>query len=205
MASAAIPGSPWHSSVDALLWLHGAAPGARDALPRQLASRAGLPITMGGLISYRSGPVGPYREVFGAPVMLRGGPLLSHVAFMAVDSERSVAGGRGNWALPKELATFDGEPGLGGAVTARGDGWELRVTTTARARRFPLSLVLWADQVWDDGRARRFSVRMRGSARLASVAVEHGAIGPPGGWLAEGRHVAVLLSGEQDVSAPRDS
>src|SRR5204862_5861644 len=50
----AIPGPPWHSEVDALLWLHRALPAARAALPPQLAARAGLPITMGGLISYRT-------------------------------------------------------------------------------------------------------------------------------------------------------
>lgn len=200
----AIPRPPWHSEVDALLWLHRATPQAREALPAQLAPRAGLPVTMGGLISYRNGPVGPYGEVFGAPRMLRGGLLLSHVAFMAVDSERSVAGGRGNWALPKELAEFGGDPGMPGAVTARGSGWELMVTATARRRRFGLSLTLWAAQVFDDGETRRFSVRMRGSARLASVTVEHGAAGPPGAWLAEGRHMAVVLTGVQDVSPPRD-
>ena len=202
-ASPGIPAPPWHSKIDAVLWLHRAVPGARDALPAPLAARAGLPITMGGLISYRDGPVGPYGEVFGAPVMLRGTALLSHVAFMAVDSERSVAGGRGNWALPKELATFEGDPGLPGAVTARARDWELSVTTTARTRRFPLWLTLWAAQPRDDGSVRRFSVRMRGSARMATAAVEHGAPGPPARWLAEGHHQAVLLAGVQDVSPPR--
>lgn len=198
-----IPPAPWHSRVDALLWLHRAAPAARAVLPPALAARAGLPVTIGGLISYRDGPVGPYGEVFGAPLMLRGAPMLSHVPFMAVDSTASVAGGRGNWALPKELAEFDGDPGRPGAVTARGDGWELRVTTTARTRRLPLALRMLAAQVWADGEVRTFSVTLRGRARLARVEVEHLAGSPLADWLVEGRHLAVLLSGRQDVSRPR--
>jgi hypothetical protein len=186
--------------VDALLWLHPAARTARGLLPPQLAERAGMPVTIGGLISYRDGPVGPYGEVFGAPLMLRGAPLLSHVPFMAVDSAASVAGGRGNWALPKELADFDGDPGRPGAVTARGDGWGLRVTTTARARRLPMTMTIRAAQVWADGQVRTFSVRMRGRARLARVEVEHLTGSRLGDWLLEGRHLAVLLSGHQDVS-----
>ena len=57
--------------------------------------------------------------------MLRGAPLLTHVPFLGVDSEQSIAAGRGNWALPKVLAEFEGDPGLPGLVTVRGDGWEL--------------------------------------------------------------------------------
>jgi hypothetical protein len=195
-----IPPAPWRSSVDALLWLHPATRTARGLLPPQLATRAGMPVTIGGLISYRDGPVGPYREIFGAPVMLRGAPVLSHIPFMAVDSAASVAGGRGNWALPKELADFDGDPGRPGAVTARGDGWGLRITATARARRLPMTMTTRAAQVWPDGQVRTFSVRMRGRARLARVQVEHLAASPLGDWLVEGGHLAVLVSGRQDVS-----
>ena len=198
-----IPPAPWRSSVDALLWLHPATRAARGALPAQLAARAGIAVTIGGLISYREGPVGPYAEVFGAPVMLSGAPMLSHVAFMAVDSAASVAGGRGNWALPKELARFDGDPGRPGAVTARGDGWELRVTTTARARRLPFLVTMRAAQVWADGQVRTFAVRVRGRARLARVDVEHSVASPLADWLVEGRHLPVLASGRQDVSPAR--
>jgi hypothetical protein len=198
-----VPAAPWHSAIDALLWFHAATPAARAMLPEQLAARAGLPITIGGLISYRDGPVGPYGEVFGAPVMLRGGPLLSHVAFMAVDSELSLAGGRGNWALPKVLASFEGDPGRPGTVAASGDGWALRVTTTARRRHVPFWGVLTCAQVWQDGRVREFAVRMRGRARLARADVEHGDESSLTGWLAAGRHSAILISGTQDVSAPR--
>ena len=192
--------APWHSTVDGLLWLHRATSAA--TLPSQLATRAGLPITIGGLISYREGPVGPYGEIFGAPMMLRGGWLLSHVAFMAVDSSTSIAGGRGNWALPKELAHFDGDPGRPGVVTASGRDWEVRVTATPRPRRLPLAITTRAAQVWADGRVREFSVRIRGRAQLARVDVEHVVASPLADWLADGRHPAVLVAGKHDVSPP---
>jgi hypothetical protein len=200
-ASDSIPGAPWHSTVDALLWLHPATADARGVLPQGLASGPG--ITIGGLIAYRDGPVGPYNEVFGAPVMLRGAPLLSHVAFMAVDSQRSVAGGRRNWALPKVSATFGGDPGRPGPVVASGDGWALSVTTAARARRFPFAATFRCSQLWPDGEQREFSVRMRGRARLARAAVRHVSDSSLRGWLADGDHLAVLISGSQDVSGPR--
>jgi hypothetical protein len=105
--------------------------------------------------------------------MLRGAPPLSHVAFMAVDSDGSVAGGRHNWTLPKVLASFESDPGRPGRVSPSGDGWALSVTATARHRRFPFCGSFRCSQVWPDGRVRELSVRMRGRARLARVEVQH--------------------------------
>jgi hypothetical protein len=198
------PPAPWRSEVAALLWWHRATPAADDLLPPPLAPRGGLPVTIGGLISYRRGPVGPYREVFAAPVFLRRGPGRAHVAFMAVDSEASVAGGRGNWALPKELARFEGDPGTPGRVTARGHGWALAVTTRARGRALPAWGRLACAQVWPDGAVRAFAVTMRGRARLASVEVEHEPGSPLATWLRAGRHPAVVVFGVQVVTPARD-
>lgn len=198
-----IPAAPWHSAVDALLWVHAATPAARDALPQSLDARAGLAITIGGLIHYSDGPVGRYDEIFGAPLVLRAVPPLSHVAFMAVDSQLSVTGGRQNWALPKVPATFEGRAGWPGTVTAGGDGWELSVTATARARRFPFRAAFRCAQVWPDQTTREFTVRMRGRARVGGVEVTHRTRSPLADWLVEGRHQAILLHGTQDVSAAR--
>jgi hypothetical protein len=201
-----IPPAPWRSAVEAVLWWHRATPAARDRLPPALAGRAGLPITIGGLISYRDGPVGPYREVFGAPVMLRGGLALTHVAFMAVDSAPSVAGGRANWALPKELARFDGDAGRSGRVTARGDGWALAVSARSRARALPARGRFACAQVWPGGVVRTFTAGMRGRAWAGSVEVEHDdPASTLAGWLAAGRHPAVFVSGAQLVTPARDA
>jgi acetoacetate decarboxylase len=160
-----IPPAPWTSEIDAVLWPDG--------------------LALSGLIAYRDGPVGPYREVFTAPL----GPRGAEVTFMAVDSERSLAGGRGNWALPKEMARFASD---GVRTTVTGDGWTLGVTVRARPRAFPACGVFVCTQVWEDGAARSFGVAVRGRARLGSVELE-----------GRGRRPAVLVSGRQVVGRPR--
>ena len=200
---AVVPAAPWRSVVDAVLWVHPATPAARAALPPQLADRTGSAITIGGLIRYRDGPVGPYDEVFGAPLVLRAVPPLSHVAFMAVDSQLSALGGRQNWALPKVLATFEGRTGQPGTVVAAGDGWQMSVTATARRRRFPFFARFHCAQVWPDGATREFSVWMRGRARLGRVEISHPSPSPLAEWLVDGPHPAILVRGAQEVSAPR--
>jgi hypothetical protein len=69
----------------------------------------------GALISYADTPVGPYHEVIGMVIVRHGARLLVHVPFIAVDSPTSLVGGRVNWALPKTLADFTGEPRSGTA------------------------------------------------------------------------------------------
>jgi hypothetical protein len=200
---AEVPPAPWRSRVEAVLWWHRATPAARAALPAALAGRAGPPVTIGGMVAYREGPVGPYAEVFGAPLLLRGGPGLSHVAFMAVDSVPSRIGGRRNWALPKEIARFEGAVGAPGRATALGEGWALDVRTTVRARALPAWMRLAAAQVWPDGSVRAFTVTMRGRARLARASVRSAEPSALSEWLVAGPHPAVVVSGVQVVSAPR--
>ena len=160
-----IPAAPWRSEIDAVVWLDG--------------------LTLSGLIAYREGPVGPYREAFSASLTPRG----ARVTFMAVDSERSLAGGRANWALPKEMARFER---AAARTTVTGDGWTLAVTVRARRRSVPAYGVFVCSQVWPDGVARSFPVTVRGRARLGSVEL--------GG---RGRRPAVLVSGRQVVGRPR--
>ena len=199
----ALPPPPWRSEVEAVLWWHRAAPGAAAALPAALAGRAGPPLTLAGLVHYRAGPVGPYRELFGSPVLLRGRPGLAHVAFMAVDSPPSVAGGRGNWALPKVLATFEDDPARPGTLTAEGEGWAVTVSASVRPRAVPAWVAATSAQVWPDGTVRAFAVRMGGHARLATVEVRHDVPSALAGWLLPGRHPAVVVSGRQVVGPPR--
>jgi hypothetical protein len=197
------PGAPWHSQIEGALWFQTATPGARSLLPTPLAARARAPFTVGGLVSYSSGPIGPYREVFGAPLIILGGPPLTHVAFMAVDSPVSVVGGRRNWALPKVLAHFEGSPGRPGRVTTSGQGWALSVTTTSRRRRFPVWGSFKCAQVAPNGDVRSFTVRLRGRSQAASVEVEHAIESSLAAWLCPGRHPAILFSGKQTVTRPR--
>jgi len=164
-----IPPAPWISEIDAVIWLQRA------------------PLAVAGLIAYRAGPVGPYREAFVAPL----GPRGAQVTFMAVDSEPSLAGGRGNWALPKEMARFEGDPGTPGRVTVTGAGWTLAVSTRARPRSVPAYGLFVCAQPWPDGVTRAFRVTIRGRARPGSVEVE-----------GRGRRPAVLIGGRQVIGPP---
>ncbi len=112
------PGSPWHCEVTSVFWFHKARPGAAEALPEVLRGLPRLPVTIGALIRYLDSPVGPYAEVIAAPVLVRRPFPQANVAFIAVDSQASVVGGRSNWALPKVLARFDGDIGSDGQATS---------------------------------------------------------------------------------------
>jgi len=66
--------------------------------------------TPGGYVcvDYHNSPVGPYREIIFVPALVRHGWQWGfHVSHIYVDNTESVAGGRGNWWLPKELLAFD--------------------------------------------------------------------------------------------------
>jgi hypothetical protein len=137
-----VPGAPWDLTAATIGWVG----------PPAQAPVDGRPVaTVGGMVSYASTPVGPYDEVFGLVALLRGKRVYGHVPFMAVDSEDSVAGGRGNWFLPKTLARFAGDA-AGGRMSAEADGWRVRVTARAIGPAVPFtSRFLLAQPRWKDG------------------------------------------------------
>jgi hypothetical protein len=126
------PGPPWDCRVSSVFWFHRAKPGAVEALPEVLREAPRVAITIGALIRYIDSPVGAYTEIIAAPAFVRRPFPRAHVAFIAVDSEASVVGGRSNWALPKVLARFEGPSAwmetqawwarTGGWASARGLG-----------------------------------------------------------------------------------
>jgi hypothetical protein len=187
--------APWATVLDAVLWFHRAAPGARERLPGALREHRALPVTIGGLISYRETPVGPYHEVLASPVLLAGpkGPE-AVVPFIAVDSLASVHGGRENWALPKTLARFTWPDAPRGAfeLAAEGDGWSVRATVSPRTRRLPLAAVLRNRQLTPAGDQITFASAWRGRARLATVELETRGPTLPD-WLRSGRHPALVV------------
>jgi hypothetical protein len=189
--------APWDVVLDAVVWLHRAAPGASQHAAT--AGRRALPVTVGALISYRETPVGPYREVLGSPVLLAEWPLpASTIPFIAVDSPASVHGGRANWRLPKTLARFDWPESTDRSfeLDAEGDGWSVHASVQARRRRFPVAGVVRTRQL-----DTAFTTRARGRARLASVALEtRGSTLPR--WLRSGRHPALVIEGARGVVGP---
>ena len=114
------PGPPCHCRVSSVFRFHKATPGAAEVPAEVLRGSPRIAVTIGALIGYIDSPVGPYREIIVAPALVRRPFPQANVAFIAVDSEASVVGGRSNWALPKVLARFGGAIGLQGHATVVG-------------------------------------------------------------------------------------
>jgi hypothetical protein len=187
--------APWTTSGTGIQWFHRACPGAAGRHQRGLTYARSIPITMGAFLRYEQGPVGAYDEILASPTFVQRNRRVSlGVPFIAVDSEASVAGGRGNWALPKTLADFDwslkdGAPHL---LSADGEGWSVR----ARVRWTGPRLLLYARaseaQVRADGTVITIPIRSRGLGRLARV--EIASEGPTlADWLRAGVHLGVVI------------
>jgi hypothetical protein len=196
---------PWDCRVAATVWLQRASADAPASLPAPLRSPPGAShrgqdgvrgeppgpayLTAGGFVAYADSPVGPYHEVFGGHVLRRGVAPRLHVAFMAVDSLASLAGGRRNWALPKTLGAFNG--GTGGPIRAVGKGWWLATVVRPLGPAIPAAVTLTAAQVWPDGAVRIFRTAIRGRCRPARVEVDVDPGCSLAAWLLPGRHLAV--------------
>jgi acetoacetate decarboxylase len=184
------PAAPWRLRGSGLAWV---APATRAAGAALQPGIAGRPLAVGGmLISYQQTPVGPYDEVIGFVALRRGWAPVGHVPFIAVDDAASVVGGRANWALPKALATFSGNPRHEPSMRARHEAWE--VTARARALGPPLpararfTLVQAAD-----GRELRFGGRARLRTRPALMQVATAGVPELTGWLRCGRYPGLII------------
>lgn len=186
------PPAPWECDSCAILWL-GRGRGVRDTVGTLLPGGVAM-IVVGGMISYRRTPVGPYHEVFGGVGLRTGRRVSVSIPFMAVDSPDSVVGGRQNWSLPKVLAEFSGQPGAGATMTAIGDGWTLHVTAHQLGPRLPVQMTGKLVQRWSDGVFRAAVLTGRAKARPALVRVEVASSGQLGSWLRPGRHLGAILT-----------
>ncbi|MBB4664913.1 acetoacetate decarboxylase family protein [Conexibacter arvalis] len=206
--------APWQTRVQAVLWIHPAAPGAAELLPERLRGERIVPLTVGAFIRYLDTPVGAYGEVLASPVLLARTPLpASVVPFIAVDSLASIHGGRANWALPKTLAAFgwSAPPERFGRdpFTVRGEGadgaapWSVSASVTPRRRRLPARFPLRDVQLTPDGRELDIPIAVAGRAQLAAVTVESDGPTLPS-WLVAGRHRGfVLPEARMTFGAPR--
>jgi hypothetical protein len=124
------------------------------------------------LVDYTASGVGPYREALFIPGQFRiGGRLRSVITRIVVSTEASVASGRANWGIPKELADFS----VGGGRFRAGFGGEafLDAEVTPFGPHLPLDSA-WSPaplelaQVYE---GRLFVTRpvARGAARLARL------------------------------------
>ena len=139
---ATAPPPPWRITAAALLWTDRPDVRARAAIdavvPREVSAGATPIATVGALIRYLRTPVGRYREVIGAVVYRRGATVFTHIPFIAVDSAASVVGGRTNWALPKTLASFEGQPAHGVSMAATGNDWCVEATPMSYRLMVPM-------------------------------------------------------------------
>jgi hypothetical protein len=186
--------APWDCTLEAVVWLTRGGRAAAAALPPSLAGPAAG--VVGGMVRYTGTPVGAYDEVLGLVVSRTGMRPWGHVAFMAVDSEASLVGGRTNWAMPKTMAAFTGVVGRRSSFTASGadeQRWRVSVTPTVVGPRLPLRLAGEARQQFGGGRVGVSRLRGGGRVRPALVHVEVESDGPLPTWLRPGRHLGAVV------------
>ncbi|SNS51787.1 hypothetical protein [Rhodococcoides kyotonense] len=194
------PPPPWPADVRATIWWHRATRSGRELVPEK-----SVPITIVMVVDYLTSPVGPYREILASPTFRRPGgglgafPRMS-VPFIAVDSARSVHGGRTHWHLPKVLATFDGD--VLGESRAATQEWSVDAAARPIGPAFPIRGGVGFAQPVDD----EFQVAgstLSGKAKLCRVKV--GAQGPTlGSWLKSGTYPGLqIVSGRMSTGTSR--
>jgi hypothetical protein len=187
------PPAPWECDSTGIVWLCRGR-GVRSTLGDLLPPDGKAAVVVGGMVSYSRTPVGAYHEVFGGVGLRSGRDVSVTIPFMAVDSRDSVVGGRQNWSLPKVLAEFTGEPETH-AMTARGDGWTVRVTARPIAPRLPAKTTGRVVQYWPGGALRSAILTGRARSRPAVVTVEVESSGQLASWLRPGRHFGAIMTG----------
>jgi hypothetical protein len=198
------PPAPWLAECSSITW-YGRGGRAAAAAAGAPANRSSALAVIGGLVSYRNTPVGPYHEAFGTVALRDGRKVCGSIPFMAVDSLSSLVGGRQNWALPKCLASFTGEPGEL-TMTAKGDGWQISATARPFGPRYRVPMSGRLVQAWPDGILRESALDGKARSRSAIVTVEIESDGPLPTWLRPGRHLgAILLDATFDLSVPAHS
>lgn len=186
------PGS-WECHCSAVMWLGRAGRAATAMLPEALREHSAL-VTVGGMVRYTDTPVGAYDEVLGMVGSRSGIAPWGNIAFMAVDSPASLVGGRTNWAMPKTLARFGGEPAS--AMTASGAdtlSWSVRARSRIIGPPVPMKMKGTARQQFPDGRIGESVLRFAGRIRPALVHVEVSSPGTLRSWLRPGRHLGAVI------------
>ncbi|MGH3411908.1 MAG: acetoacetate decarboxylase family protein [Marmoricola sp.] len=186
--------APWSVQCRAMMWLGRGGAAARSALSPALSRSSALAV-VGGFVRYSATPVGPYDEVLGLVASRDGRNPFGTVAFMSVDSEESLVGGRTNWAMPKTLASFTGEIDREMTASASdGPQWTVGAHAHSLGPELPLHSTGQARQEFADGSVRASRLEFRGTARPALVTVAVSSHGDLARWLRPGRHPGVVIS-----------
>jgi Acetoacetate decarboxylase (ADC) len=187
--------APWECHCTAVVWLHRGGRAAAAALPSGLAGSPALAV-VGGFVRYTDTPVGPYDEVLGVVGSRTGLRPWGHVAFMAVDSKASLVGGRTNWAMPKTLARFDGEPANGRTMSGAGNDqipWSVSANPRVIGLGIPVKAKGIARQGFGDGRVGESLLTLAGRARPAVVTVKVSSAATLAPWLRPGLHMGAVI------------
>jgi Acetoacetate decarboxylase (ADC) len=188
--------APWECVCEAVVWFGHGGRAARQALPPALREVAAGLAVVGGIVRYLETPVGPYDEVLGMVGSRTGLKPWGSVAFMSVDSEPSLVGGRANWAMPKTLGTFAGDIGNGRAITAAGadeNRWRVSATPRVLGPAVPVRSRALARQEFPGGVVGDSALRARGRVRPAVVTVTVESDGLLAAWLRPGRHLGAVV------------
>ena len=187
--------APWDARCTGLMWGGRGGSAARQALPPALrGSRARASI--GGFVRYSYTPVGTYDEVYGMVASAEGRRSWGNVAFMAVDSEASLVGGRTNWSMPKTLATFEGLVGPKQTMAGWCDGpvrWRVEATAVRVGPRIKVRSKQPSRQEFPDGVVRDSPMVASAVIRPALVRVKVESDGPLASWLRPGMHLGALI------------
>ena len=180
--------APWDARCTAMIWMGRGGKDATAALPPALRRHSSV-MVIGGMVRYEYTPVGTYDEVFGIVVARDGRQPFGHVAFMAVNGEETLVGGRTNWAMPKTLAQFSGDTATGMTATGVESTWEVSAKPRVIGPSIPYSTKASARQV--DAADRVLDSRLTGRFRMrpAIVTVEVSSEGTLPRWLRSGRHM----------------
>lgn len=187
--------APWECRCEAVVWWGRGGRTAGRALPPALRGAPTLAV-VGAAVRYLQTPVGAYDEVLGLVASRTGLRPWGSVAFMSVDSERSLVGGRANWAMPKTLGAFDGSVGSGRTLTAVGADavrWRVSVSPRAVGPALPMRRSATLRQQFPRDRVGASGMRGAGRIRPAIVTVEVDSDGPLPTWLRPGRHLGAIV------------
>ena len=175
--------APWELRASGYIFVLKAGSAQFDASPFTPASlrdaRTG-PFAYVMFVDYAQTPVGPYRELLFIPGAFRYPDRKCFtVTAIYVSSAASVVNGRRNWGLPKELAEFEVEYGIGGERVDR-----VRMSVAGRPaaeltlRHYPFGIPLIGDLVPSglrtlrqtrDGNRFTFAPTARAPMRVARV------------------------------------
>lgn len=189
--------APWTVNCSSVLWTVRPTRAASEALPPSLRGRRGV-VVIGGIVRYLETPVGPYDEVFGIVMSGYGRQTVGTVTFMAVDSPKSLVGGRTNWAMPKTLASFEGPLRSGETVVATGQdslGWRVSARPRVLGPKVPVRSRAITRQEFPGGILGDSQLSARGTARPAIVDVEVESDGPLARWFRPGKHLGAVAEG----------